>query len=326
MSHEHPPVFISIILPTYNVGRYIERALESCRNQTYPNLEIIVVDDCGSDDSIARTRRVQQVDHRIRLTKNPRNMGTFHARWRGAQIARGDYVIFLDPDDTLDLRTCELLAECALTRKSDVIFYGKKVFRYKANGAIKTRVIPAITARPALLAGISRSLPKDLGTPGKAYRTPVLIDAFSLLSVPPTERLVYGEDALLFYAVLCVAQSGASVDGPLYHYYLNDTSISTQRTIESVQSQQRQLDTIVKLLAETAVKIAPTGAAHIPLLTSHFAARLSSDKWMLARHTLRENGEDQYFRCVRSAWHESNGAVEFRHLLLYILSFGLIRR
>lgn len=68
---------ISIILPTYNVEKYIARALESCINQTFKDIEIIVVDDCGNDKSIEIAKEYAIKDNRIKIIHNEENFEAF---------------------------------------------------------------------------------------------------------------------------------------------------------------------------------------------------------------------------------------------------------
>ncbi|MBZ7954666.1 glycosyltransferase family 2 protein, partial [Campylobacter sp. W0018] len=99
---------ISIILPTYNVEPYIERALQSCINQTFKDIEIIVVDDCGNDKSIDIAKEYAKKDERIKIVHNEKNLGTFASRNIGVLNSNSEFVIFLDPDDYLELNACEV--------------------------------------------------------------------------------------------------------------------------------------------------------------------------------------------------------------------------
>ncbi|EPT8590449.1 glycosyltransferase family 2 protein [Campylobacter jejuni] len=100
---------ISIIIPTYNVEKYIARALESCINQTFKDIEIIVVDDCGNDKSIEIAKEYAKKDARIKIIHNKTNLGTFAARNNGVKHSNSEYLMFLDPDDYLELDACEKL-------------------------------------------------------------------------------------------------------------------------------------------------------------------------------------------------------------------------
>lgn len=100
-------VLISIIIPVYNVQDYIARCLDSCINQSFSDIEILVVDDCGSDDSVQIAREYAARDSRIQIISNPRNLGTFNARLEGVKHASGAYVMFVDADDYLVSDACE---------------------------------------------------------------------------------------------------------------------------------------------------------------------------------------------------------------------------
>ncbi|HHP5557846.1 TPA: glycosyltransferase family 2 protein, partial [Campylobacter jejuni] len=98
---------ISIILPTYNVEKYIARALESCINQTFKDIEIIVVDDCGNDKSIDIAKEYASKDDRIKIIHNEENLKLLRARYEGAKVATSPYIIFLDSDDYWELNCIE---------------------------------------------------------------------------------------------------------------------------------------------------------------------------------------------------------------------------
>ena len=92
---EHP--LVSVIVPAYNVARYIEATLESLRRQTLGDFEIVVVDDASTDDTVAVVERWQ--DPRLRLFRHATNSGVAAARNTAFEHARGRYLALLDPDD-----------------------------------------------------------------------------------------------------------------------------------------------------------------------------------------------------------------------------------
>ncbi|MBX7490429.1 glycosyltransferase family 2 protein [Helicobacter turcicus] len=87
-------VKVSIIIPVYNTEKYIAEALESCINQTLQEIEIIVVDDCGSDRSIEIAQEYANKDSRIKIIKNVENQKLMLARFEGAKVAKADYYVF----------------------------------------------------------------------------------------------------------------------------------------------------------------------------------------------------------------------------------------
>ena len=89
---------ISIIMPTYNCGKFIGGTIESIINQTYPNWELIVVDDCSKDDT-EKVMRKYLKDKRINYIKLEKNSGAAVARTESMKRAKGNYMAFLDSDD-----------------------------------------------------------------------------------------------------------------------------------------------------------------------------------------------------------------------------------
>ena len=97
MNKEHP--LVSILIPSYNSGEYIESTLESISNQTYTNLEILVMDDCSTDRTMEIAQRIQEDDKRIRIIRNERNLGITGNMNKGISLCNGKYVAILDGDD-----------------------------------------------------------------------------------------------------------------------------------------------------------------------------------------------------------------------------------
>lgn len=97
---EKPDRLVSIIVPVYNAGLYIEETIAMVRNQTCDNWELILVDDCSKDDGREKIERIlSEGDKRIRLIAKPANEGAARARNTGIQAAKGRYIAFLDADD-----------------------------------------------------------------------------------------------------------------------------------------------------------------------------------------------------------------------------------
>jgi glycosyltransferase involved in cell wall biosynthesis len=92
---------ISIIVPFYNVELYFRRCLDSIVNQSYRNLELILVDDCSPDSSIEIAREYAANDDRITIIRHEVNKRQGGARNSGLAAAKGEYIWFVDPDDML---------------------------------------------------------------------------------------------------------------------------------------------------------------------------------------------------------------------------------
>jgi len=92
---------VSVVISLFNKSRFIESTIESVMAQSYQNIEIIIVDDCSTDDSYQTVRRMSEKDDRLVLLQNLRNSGTAVTRNFGMKRASGEYILILDGDDLL---------------------------------------------------------------------------------------------------------------------------------------------------------------------------------------------------------------------------------
>lgn len=90
---------VSIIMPSYNCGKYVEDSIRSVQAQTYQNWELIFMDDCSSDDTINKVSDMRENDSRIKLFQNKCNMGAAMSRNNALKEAQGRWIAFLDSDD-----------------------------------------------------------------------------------------------------------------------------------------------------------------------------------------------------------------------------------
>lgn len=111
---------ISIVVPVYNMEKYLERCVDSILEQTYRNLEIILVDDCSSDTSATLIQKYVEQDDRIKVARHEVNRGLFQARITGSQIARGKYIAFVDSDDYVSIDWFRTLLKKAEAENADI--------------------------------------------------------------------------------------------------------------------------------------------------------------------------------------------------------------
>lgn len=112
---------ISIIVCAYNAGQYISRCLDSIVAQTYSDFEVIIVDDCSSDDTLAIAQQYVRIDKRITVLHNDRNRGISYSRQRATDAARGKYIIHADADDYIDPDMLQCLHSKAVADNADVV-------------------------------------------------------------------------------------------------------------------------------------------------------------------------------------------------------------
>ena len=141
-------ILCSVIIPLYNAEKYISETIKSAQEQSYKNLEIIIIDDCSTDNSYHICESFALNDQRIKLLKNESNIGVSKTRNKGLQIASGEWIAFLDADDIwekekidqqmkyISKTDCKIVfTACGyITENSapvDYVFYIKEKMNYK---------------------------------------------------------------------------------------------------------------------------------------------------------------------------------------------------
>ncbi|TWO27221.1 glycosyltransferase family 2 protein [Campylobacter insulaenigrae] len=208
---------ISIILPTYNVEKYIARALESCINQTFKDIEIIVVDDLGNDKSIDIAKEYASKDDRIKIIHNEENLGTFASRNIGVLNSKSDYIMFLDPDDYLELNACEFGLE--KIKNVDIVLFDayvhrvkfKKFYRFKQDEFFK---------KDEFLEFLLGQKHFCWSVWAKIYKKELILKNFEYLNFK--EGLCYGEDILFNYVNFMLCEKFFISKECIYHYEFNE--------------------------------------------------------------------------------------------------------
>ncbi|MBO7053199.1 MAG: glycosyltransferase family 2 protein [Alphaproteobacteria bacterium] len=114
------PVKVSIIIPVFNVAPYLTKCMESVCAQTLSDIEIIAVNDASTDNSLEILQRFEKQNKKVTVINHATNTRTASCRNDGLDLARGEYVCFLDGDDYLDVDFCEKLYNLAKKEKADI--------------------------------------------------------------------------------------------------------------------------------------------------------------------------------------------------------------
>lgn len=123
---------ISIIVPVYKVESYLDRCIASIMNQTYNNIEIILVDDDSPDNCPYMCNEYAKEDSRVKVI-HKENGGLSDSRNEGLKAATGDYVLFVDSDDYIELNTCETFSKFGQKSNFDIIVGGANVYKDEIN-------------------------------------------------------------------------------------------------------------------------------------------------------------------------------------------------
>ena len=114
---------ISVITTVYNTEKYVERCFESIFNQTYKNIEFIIVNNAseGNINEIVDKYKYIYPDFKIKLVELKENVGLFHGRLKGAEVATGSYIAFIDSDDRVSVDFYRILLNKAIETSADMV-------------------------------------------------------------------------------------------------------------------------------------------------------------------------------------------------------------
>lgn len=228
---------VSVIVPIYNTEKYLSKCIDSIINQTYKEIEIILVDDGSQDRSLEIIKEYQRIDSRIKFTKN-KSKGVSSCRNTGLEIAKGDFVLFVDSDDWVDLN---LISDCigVIQENSDldcVLFsyvkeypdrsYARHFFDKSIFFDSKNDVNNKIYRRLFGLTNNELNHPESLEYMstcwGKFYKRTILMDSRFI----DIELIGSFEDGLFNIDALRNCELAMYIDKPFYHYRYSDGSLT----------------------------------------------------------------------------------------------------
>ena len=127
---------VSVIVPVYNVEKYLEQCILSLANQSLYDIQIILIDDNSTDTSLKIIQRYANKDKRIRVVHNKQNAGVATTRNVGLDNSDAEYIMFCDPDDWFDVDMCKKMYDTITRDKTDIVMCGTNIF-YEADRAHK---------------------------------------------------------------------------------------------------------------------------------------------------------------------------------------------
>ncbi len=207
---------ISVIIPIYNSENYLNRCIESVLSQSYPNWQMILIDDGSKDSSYEICRRYAKSDNRIQAIKQE-NAGAGAARNTGLSLASGKYIVFLDSDDYIDEDYFLMLSR----HDEDVVFIDVEAIDERGNIVRKEYMS---TYKCMSKGDFMRSQMTGKINWG-GVRKVVKRDIIERNNIRYTNHKV-GEEALFTYASVFYSQTIAFIDKPVYFYIQRTDSLS----------------------------------------------------------------------------------------------------
>jgi succinoglycan biosynthesis protein ExoO len=230
---------VSIIVPAYNSEKYIAQALKSVFNQTFPNFEIILVDD-GSTDSTVQIARIF-TDIRLKIIKNRQNRGVSNARNCGIKQAKGNWIALLDSDDWYAPERLEKLLKVAWKQNADMVADDLLLIRegeqYPWSTLLKEneRQISSIELIDAVKFVIG-DRPSAINTRRNwslGYTKPLIKRKFLIdHNLEYKETINVGEDFILYLECLRHQARFFLISQPYYYYRTRNSSLSARKPTE----------------------------------------------------------------------------------------------
>lgn len=249
---------ISIIVPVYNTENYLEKCLYSLVNQTYKNIEIIIIDDGSPDNSMNIIQKFVLADNRVKVISQ-KNQGLSGARNTGMNNTNGDYIMFIDSDDWIEIDTCEKAINASEKYNADVVFwsYIKEFSNSQKDNYLfdKTEIIWSekninqLSRRMVGLVGDELANPQSIDNLvtawGKLYKKSVIGD------VRFTDTKIIGtEDALFNIEVFLGINSAVYIPDLLSHYRKDNESSLTHNYKKKIVSRWREMYSRIKFLLD----------------------------------------------------------------------------
>lgn len=231
---------ISIIVPVYNVEPYLRQCLDSIVNQTYSNLEIILIDDGSSDGSPQICDVYASKDNRI-VVIHKENGGQSEARNRGLDICKGEFISFIDSDDWVERDYIEILYNELTLHNSDISIINHNHFSldgtYNSIKAFKNETISNIDALKLL---ITKEPIQHLLMCGKLYKK----ELFNEIRFPVGQIF---EEHLICYKVYYNSKKITSCNKVLYHYLKrSDSTMGQAVNIDYIPMWSEQADYFIE--------------------------------------------------------------------------------
>ncbi len=238
-------IAVSIIVPVYNAGLYLQRSLDSLCNQTLNNIEIICINDYSTDNSLDILSEYAAKDERILLINLEKNFGVSTARNKGLDIAKGEFLSFIDPDDYIDTNFCEILYHTA--KKEDMDIVKTEIKRYEFDGTISKSRLNTLAIR-------------DNNRFYFVYEWQTAIYKNSLVkenNIRFNQSIPTGQDWV--FQVQCILATHKVffiTDSTYYHYIRRDNSLnSLELDIDKIKSKIYAISLILKYINEANLEL-----------------------------------------------------------------------
>ena len=304
---------ISVIVPIYGTEKYLHTCVDSIINQTYKNLEIILVDDQSPDRCPEICDKYEKKDKRIKVI-HQKNKGLSGARNTGLDICKGEYISFIDSDDWIEKDMYAVMVSQMEKHNASLAICGRYGVYEKSQAKVvekcpnETEVFESSILLPKLILGqIS-----DFSACDKVYRKELWED----IRFP--EGKIY-EDLAVIYKVLIKAENVVLCDKPFYNYYHRYGSIVTSSFREALLDYTNHTQQLMDYVSMRFPEYSEYAIwSHIKAVQVLLIKLLSSDKESYIKYRYVYDKYVNDLKCYRSVWNKSN-IFTFRDKLICII-------
>lgn len=299
---------VSIIVPIFNKEDYIESCLDSLLEQTLKDIEIICVNDASTDSSLELVKQRAIDDQRIKIINHKQNLGTGQARKHGVEAANGEYILFVDSDDSLEIETCEKLYEKIKKEKVDILHFG-------------TNVIPSINTSREMVDWVEKFLSPypqklygkdilekcyvdgmfDFNITDKMWNAQLCKKSFSQLS---NQKMIAAEDQYAFFVMAFYAESYLGIQGEKYYNYNLGIGITGGDVLDLKRFENRCTGAMVVQEVEAFLKRKEETEEYQKVFQS-FSNKILWDCVDCWIHKLESNDSREGYRILTKYWEAS---------------------
>ena len=234
-------IVVSIIIPVYNVDKRIEKSIQSVLDQTMRDIQVILVDDCSTDNSFAYCTKLALTDSRVEVYRHPVNRGVSAARNTGLSHVLGKYVLFVDSDDILDKDMVDVLVRLIEEEDTDLAVCGFYINGRPQYGPQKEKVMMARVQCAKGISGVGGSLIKGYVF-NKLFRNEKIVEN----NLKFDESVYVCEDALFCHQYVWHCKSIKYDPVCKYHYIIHQESAThgkvTQRRMSVLNSYRKIIE------------------------------------------------------------------------------------
>lgn len=288
---------VSVIIPAYNSEKWIKRCLDSILTQSYSNLEIVLVNDGSTDNTLKIVEDIAQDEQRLRII-NKQNSGAYFTRSRGIYESTGEAIIHVDSDDYMEPNSIERLMQKMNESGADIVIGNL----YKVIGKTKHLIKNNLDVKK----GRKELMKALLDNKIKGYLVAKIYKRELMTNLNVLENIILFEDLFINLQVFANHDLNVEyIDCPVYNYFIHQDSVSSTKKPELIESIIETNDLTEALLKRSGL---------LPALKNEFSA-FKCRNWVVYSRLGGKLTKDKSF--IKDFYKENYSSYSKRNLAIY---------